>query len=513
MANILGITGFNKKASSSNVLLAAYENDIVNVSSGLGYGLNISGNRVDFERFLDRVFVQDYSIVPKTFNGSTWSREYVPRVMTAKFQQKFKQRMYLGNCKFTAPQAPNDLDGNPVKFPSHVFHSDIFVGNALTWGIEWGQNGRTLANTDLFYLDPSDAPLIQDFIAANIQVGDPLFITSGNSQLASKYYTIAEIKSPYSLRVTEKFPVTATALHYWMGNNYFPVETDDGDEIRALGVHTDDKLLIYKILSMSYYTGNRLAIVPGALGTPSQDSVIAFGNHTYHFHGSNPTISGIYRFDGAQSILISAAIDPFIQGMNSSIYPSVIGWREGRRLRWYIGDTSNANYDISITKACATINTGTDSWDVSPLADGITASTDWFISDRQYSFCGTTDDEVQQMENGNSLNTAAMPFRHTLKPVYPEGTDVINSMKRIQIIGTRCDGVKVDYRIWDDPKNIGRWSSLGELTGDRTELVIPSEYNYGSGIQFSFHETSTNENDYFIEKITLYYEPQTKRLT
>ena len=162
-------------------MLAGYGQDIVNVATGSGYGLNLNtSNDVEFEKFLDRTFFQNFAQIPKTYRTSTnvWTNEHVGRTPRSKYIKKFKSRLYLGYCGFVSPQSILDADGNDVIYPSRVFYSDLFSGPNLTWGIEWGRNGLVQSGTNVFYLQTQGLNyfLNQDFMVRNIKVGDPLTI-------------------------------------------------------------------------------------------------------------------------------------------------------------------------------------------------------------------------------------------------------------------------------------------------------------------------------------------------
>ena len=127
MANIRGLVGFNPTSGTSR-LFAAYGQDVVNVATGLGYSLNLNtSNDVEFEKFLDRVFIQNFSETPKSYRTSTnvWTQEYVGRTPISKYIKEFKSRLYLGYCGFIGPQAPLDINSNAITFPSRVFFSDL----------------------------------------------------------------------------------------------------------------------------------------------------------------------------------------------------------------------------------------------------------------------------------------------------------------------------------------------------------------------------------------------------
>lgn len=512
MASILGIKGFNRSGTSINVLLAAYGNDIVNVSTNTGYGLNLNGNNVEMEVFLDRVFVQNGNDRPISFDGTSFSHAYVGRCLVSKYIKKNKSKIYLGFCSFPSPQAPLDTSNNAITFPSRVFNSDFFKGNNLTWGIEWGRNGRTEAGSPFFNLSATDAPLIQDFVTSNIKIGDSLFITNGNTQLTSKEYKVKNIISPYRLEVTENFPVTTTALHFWVSGNWFDVGTDDNDSIMGFGENYNN-LIILKRLSLWYQTPRELKQVENAFGTSSQRSVINHKRYTYYFHGSEPAITGIYRFDGASSVLISRGIDPYIRGISSALYDNVVGWREGDDLRWYLGATDNTNENIDLDRAVATLSTSLQAWSVDPIADVITCSTRYRKGNREDSYCGTDDDEVLQMGNGNTFNTAPITAILETKVYYPSGTSIINDIPRIQVLGKNTKGIKIKYKLWNAPELVDdNWIGLGELQEDKTELVLPQIHKISSGIQLRTEDMNSLENDGLVEKFTIFFKPIRKRL-
>lgn len=510
--NINGLIGFNPSSGTAR-LFAAYENDIVNVATGTGYGLAINTtNNVEFEPFLDRVFFQNYTDRPLTYRTSTnlWSPEYVGRTMIAKYLKKFKSRLYLGYCAFPAGTAPLDAGSAAITFPSRVFHSDLFQGNTVTWGIEWGRNGKVVSATNIFDLD---LPFAQDFQASNIKVGDPLFITSGSVSLSSdKPYLVTKVDSAHRLIVDRNFPVTASSLHYWVGSNWFDAAADDGDTLTGFGENSN-RLLTLKLLSGFYYTGSQLLKRQGP-GTSFNRSVIndKYGN-TYFFHGSDPNVSGIYKDNGTGAVLISRGISPFIKGMSAANFLLVVAWAEGNELRWYLGNLTNSNYDISMTNAVATYNVDTGAWSVDPIADNITASSQWIVSSQQDSYIGTADSQVLKMNSGNSYNTAAIFSTLETKVYYPAGSEIICQHPWVQVIGRNLKGLRLKYKLWNHPTGVDQeWFPLGEMTDDKTEFPLPVNHRQSSGIQYKFDESGTVENDWYVEKISHFYKPDRSRL-
>lgn len=509
MSNIDGMIGYNKQSSSVNKLFAAYGNDIVDVAAGTGYKLNItSGNKMEFSVFLDHVFFQNKVDRPRTFNGTSWGFTHANHMPLSKYLFPFKSRLYLGNCKFTDLEAPLDESGTGLNFPSRVFYPDLYNTDALTWGLAWGRDGAPIQGTNIFNVISGGDGIPNNFLAQNIKIGDPLFITSfdsGRVLLSRKRYTVAKIPSAYRLETVEKFePSVDTNLHWWVGSNWFDVGTDDNDQITGFG--ENNNILIFKLLSLWVYSGSQLRKVRDAVGTSSQRSVINKNGYTYYFHGSHPKITGIYRFDGSQSVKVSRAIDPFIQGMAAGAYDDVVSWSEGDELRWYIGDLTNANHEISMTKAVATYHTVTGAWDVSPINDAIVARAPWQVSNEEYFYTGTNSDQILKMGIGNAFKTSPIPMRLQTKVYYPLSTDIINEFTHVQVVGRQVKGLLLGYKLWNTPFNVDdTFYPLGMLTGDLTEFTIPDKHRIASGISFEIKEMGTSENDSYVEKITYFF--------
>lgn len=521
MANINGLIGYNS-SGGTNILLAAYGNDIINVATGLGYPLNLTSTAdVEFVRFLDRIFFQNYSETPKTFNGTTWSFAGVRKVPLSKYIHSFKNRVYLGFCKFHGPNAPTSSGIPQITFPSRVFHSDIASTIDMTWGIEWHSYLQTNGGSP--YIQATQPQPLGDgknpppeFKSNNIKVGDPLFITNaGGAQVAEKQYTVQSVESEYRLRLTENIydPGGYNFNSGWVGGNWFDVAPDDGDVITGFG-ENNDRLLIFKLLSLWYYTGSQLKQVPGAPGTSYQRSVIndRYGN-TYYFHGSNPKISGIYKYNGVDSKRISKPIDPFIAGVAAANYDNVVAWGEGPHLRFYLGNLTATNLIDAMTNAVATYNTETGAWSIDPIADAITASTVWRTGNQEDTYLGTSADQVLKADSGNAFKTTAISSTVETKVYYPAGSEIICNLPYIQVIGRNLKGILLKFKLWDDPVYVDQeWISLGECTADKTEFTLPPGHFQASGIQFKVDELGTAENDWYIEKISIFYKPDRSRL-
>lgn len=516
MANADGIVGYNSP-SGTNKLLVAFGNDIIDVATGLGYGLNIaSGNKAQFEVFIDTVFFTNGVDKMRSFVGGAWSDSFsLPKQIIPKYIKKSvnNAQLLIGNCILTPGS------GTALNYKSYVFRSNVpklgkslsgsAIAQSIQWGIESGKCNVTQDTRKVKAVYDSNGRLPY-FKSRGIKVGDPFFLLGGDIG----QYTVASVDSEYELTLNEVIPSsTNTNIDFWVGSNWFPVGTDDNDEIKGFG-ENGSRDLIFKLFSLWYYTRTELKQVKGALGTSAQRSVIndRFGN-TFYFHGSDIGLTGIYRFDGVKSVKASRAIDPFIQGMAASNYAEVVAWEEGNELRFFLGDITNNNENIAMTNAVATLNTATGAWDVSPLADVIKCATKYIASNVQNSYCGTDDSQVLKMNSGNSHNGTPIAVVVETYPVYPAGSEINNNFPFIQVIAKNGTGLRVSYKCWDKPFDIDdRWIPLGELTGDKTEFEPDVKNRLSAGIAFRIEEDGSLENDWVVEKISGFHKADTARL-
>lgn len=494
MANILGLKGFNT-SGGTNLLLAGYGNDIVNVDTGLGYQQNIaSSNNQEMEVFLDRVFWQNFSDSPRTFNGSAWSKTdcVTSKTPKAKFIKRFDVRLYLGYLNYLS-----------TDFASRVWYSNLPENNKITWGLEYGTG---LTQTTLSAVVSSDGA---KFKSKGIVEGDEFVITTGPN---TGSYRVNSVDKETQITLTEALQYTSTVNSFWVGSNYFDVATNNNDVLTWLE-ESNNRLLCFKKHTLHRYDKNSLVMVKGAPGTNSGRSVI---NHnkgvTLYFYGNKQTSNstGIYLYDGVGSKKISNAIERFIKSISPSIYPSIVGIDEGDFAKFYVGNLSDTNdfnpsFNISKTRAVLTYNVVTNDWKIDEIGDVIKVTTKFEESNELSTFIGNDSGQVYETENGYSFGSSTMGFDVELMPFYPRGTEVENNFTRIKIYSRNARGVSVYYKLWNDPYKVDdKFYPLGDLVNNMTEFIINTDHNISSGIQLKFLENGSSESNYYIEKIVVY---------
>lgn len=491
-----GLSGYN--TTTMNQLIGAYGNDIVNVSTGLGFGVNLtSTNDVEFENFLGSLFFQNFVDTPLSFNGTDWSRQHCGKLPLSKYIQSWNERLYLGYIKIGS-----------TTYPSRVWHSDLPINDTIQWGYELGTNLTTKAGSNR--VGSANA----GFKAYNIKVGDPFFITSGSD---AGEYRVEEIISDQQLNLAKyngdsiTLTTTASGVSYWVGSNYFDVERDDGDFITWLESNFN-QLVIFKRESLHRYNGSVRSRVKGAPGTTSGRSVINLRDWTMYFYGAQGNETGFYAYDSTEGFKISNGIQKYIDGMDLSI--SQVAWKEGNLYRCYVGDIDNTDYNISIDKAVITFDYDAKAWSIDPIADVIKVATEFRSGGTKTTFIGADDAQVMQTPLGNTFNGSPINWRFDTKAIYPTGTNYNNTFTKSRVVSENASGVRVSYRRRLTPFNSDdNFTSLGDLRNEMQEFYFPEDKNRSSGVEYRFQGVSTTEPVAVIKKTSTFFRKETTVLS
>lgn len=482
-----GLYGFNKSIGATNVLLAAYGNDIINVDTGAGYGEGLtSTNKAEFATYLDYCFFINGVNATRSLDTTTWSTSGARnRCPIAKYIKNFGTRLYLAY-----------LTVNSEVYPSRVWFTDVPHNNDARWGIEWGTD---LAQTAASAIITSAGAL---FKTHGIKVGDSIFILNENNV---GQHTVKTVDSETQLTLTAVLAANETNSSYIVGSNYFDVRTDDNDYIRGMGENSS-RLLIFKLNSLHRYNGASLLPVSGAPGTSSGRSIANVKEYSLYFHGSKPAKTGIYLYDGESSYKISNPIRPYIDGISATNYPNIVGWEEGNWYRCYVGDIDNSQWNISEDDVVLSYDVSKNKWSVDPIYKTVKCSSVFLESNEEKILIGDDAAGVFQIPSGYSFNATPIPWVVETSPQYPMGSEPLLNFTRIQVISRDAGSVRVRYKLFNRPLGVdGSWSPLGDLKNDKTEFFVPPSHNRASGIAIRFEEDGIRENTQYIEKISIFY--------
>lgn len=494
MPNILALHGYNRSLTAVNKLFSSYGSDIVDVDTNTGYQQNLTPNTAgEFETYLDYAFYVNGVNATRSFNGTSWSTGgIVNHAPIAKYAKSFGVRLFLGYVTIQG-----------TTFPSRVWFTDLPYNYAPRWGLEYGTSLDQTASSKIVTADGTY------FKTYGIKSGDPLFILTGAN---AGQYTVDTVDSSNQLTLVEEMDHTVSNSTFIVGSNYFDVKTDDNDYLRGLGVNSN-RLMAYKLFSLHRYNGSSLIQVPRAPGTSSNVSIVDdVEGYSFYFHGSDTTKTGVYRYDGESAVKVSSGIQAYIDGIASTYYGSVCGWREGEWYRCYVGDITNAQRNISVTKAVLSYNALSNYWSVDPIEKVPVVWTHFLESGADKVFFGDNAAGIYQTPSGYSFDGAPISWVLETGVHYPLGSEAYLKFNRIQVIARDARSVRVRYKLYNAPKDIDdKWYPLGDITNDKTEFVVPPGHSNACGIDFRFEESGIRENTQYIEKVTVFYTFDTSR--
>lgn len=493
MANICGLQGYSGASGSVNKLLAVYGNDIVDVTTGTGYSQNLTANTdAEMDVFLDSVFFTNGIDGVRTFDGTTWSKKHVANCPIGILFRDYLAKMYL-----LAPTI------NGTKYYSKFLESDLPKNNTIEWGIAYG--------TDLAETSGSKevTSATAGFKTRGINIGDPFVIENGAN--AGEYIVEGNI-SDYRLTLTTPMQFTDSSDTFHCGDNLYDVKTDDGDILKWADV-INNRLILFKQNSLHSFNRTSMTEIRG-VGTSSGRSVIPFKDKglIIYWHGSNKDRTGFYMTDSTSSSRLSNPIQDYIDGITSANYDNIVAWREGNIYRAYVGDVTNTARNISITNCVLELDLDNNVWTPGKISHVIKCATLHRESNIENTYIGDDSAQVFKTPSGYSDAGSSVPWYMETKVIYPSGSEIINTINKVQIISRDASGVQVRYKLINNPfASDEDWQGLGEIKYDKTELFIPKNHSKACGIQYRLEKNDAVEPTQLIEKISTFYKPEETR--
>jgi len=392
---------------------------------------------------------------------------------------------------------------NGTKRYSKFLESDLPKNNTITWGITYGTNlAQTQGGKEV-------TSATAGFKAYGINIGDPFIIETG---LNAGEYIVERGISDYRLTLTTPMQFTATGSTFYCGDNFVDVNTDDGDILKWAEV-INNRLILFKQNSLHSYNRTSMTEIRG-VGTSSGRSVVPFKDKglIIYWHGSNKERTGFYMTDSVSSKRISNPIQDYIDGITAANYDNIVAWREGNIYRAYVGDITNAARNISITNGVLELDLDSNIWSPANTHDVVKCATLYRESNVENTYIGDDSAQVYKTPDGNSDDGEPIEWYMEKDDVYPVGSEILNTMNKIQVISRDASGVRVRYKLKNAPfSSDENWQGLGDLKYDKTELIIPKEHSKSCGIGFRLEKNDAAEPTQLIEKISLFHKPEETR--
>lgn len=498
ITDILGLQGLTTGQGAEN-LIAAYGNDyhiwnpVLNSWDGQGI-ITAELTKVRSTVFLDKAFfVNGNNNNVRRYDGvlELWQDETaVKKAPMAEDVKQVGDRVYYAGVYF-----------NNLNFRSKVWYSDLPKNNDLTYGLEYG--------TDLTQIEGSAyvRSASSYFKARNIKVGDPFFISTGGN---IGEYNVQSIEDEKTIVLTEQLKTTVMGSNFWVGGNYVDVNTNDGDALTGIGENRGRKLF-FKKHALYVYNDVSLKPIDGVPGTSSRDTIVNIGSYTYYFNQY-----GIWRTDGANSILISRSLQEYLDGIPATFFDETIAWKAGPSLekyRVFVGDISNINADIEIERCYLEFDTITEECSVGQLPFYPTARTIFSETKLEKVFLGNTDSEIHQTDVGNDDNGDAIPFMAETGWHFPAGAENEIIITKAEVHCREGSGISFQYKLYGTPNTQEKqWHGLTDVKDTVTtiDLTGRENNNIGRGINIQFKSNDIDKPP-IIERIDIIWRPITKR--
>lgn len=498
--NILGSGSLNT-SGGTNKLLAfsgtdAYVYDSSDGSWDAQSRTYTAAQRFETASFLDQLFVVNgLTDAPENYNGTSWSTSTnVTNMPKGKFIIEDKLRLYVFNINI-------DNGGN---FPSRFWYSDLPKNNSIVWDFESGDDLGTTASSGVVTSAGSS------FLANGIKVGDPFFITS-DADVGE--YEVKSVDSETQITLTESLGATDTNVSFWVGGNWEDVARDNSDVGMGMGKNSD-KVLFFKRFSLHKWTkgntdaDNTLIPVKGVPGTTSHRSIVNARDWTFYFSDT-----GMWRFDGTSSQLMSNPIQEVIDGITAANKLLAVGWVVSDRIvKMYVGDVSNADTGLSITNCIICYDAFSNAWWVEEYDDIIRCSTRWVESNELKNFIFSGDGECFQSEKGNTYNGNAFPMEIETWFYFPLAPEVSVNFTRFKTYTEHGREISCLYKLAYFNSEHGyrvddEWRRLKPKykTEYEQEWMVDSEDNRASGFAIKFIESSSTNARPTIERIAAFY--------
>ena len=502
MAKIYGIGSINNSLGV-NKLVAVKNSQHYVWNSGTGAWDSQSlfvpfGDKVEFAVSLDKLFAVNRLSATRTYDGNTWvtSGGLVDKAPRGAYVMPFNVRNYIADII---------LHGAGNSFRSRIWYSDLPTTDQqhLTWGFEQGSS-LTMTAASAIVTDTA-----AKFLTRSIKVGDPFTIVGINGG----EYTVSSVDSETQLTLTSTLTNSGTAP-YWVGGNYLEYQTNNSDYIRGMGQNSQ-KLLAFKKNSLGRSDGiSSMQDVKSAPGTTSHRSIVNIGEYTFYFH---PT--GIWRYNGVGSTVISGPIWDYIAGISSSNYPDIVGWNESERyLKMAVGDITNNATGLSVTNCVLVLDTIDNQWSIETKAILPTAITTFEESNAINTYVGASDGNVYQMDTGVSWNGVNMPSDITTGAIFPMSPEILVEFTRALAFAAPSLGLTGRYKLlYELDKRIQKrfrefntnTKDGGSFGGkDMVEWRFDNDHRIASGVEIFIEESSQSES-YLFERLSIFYKNPT----
>jgi hypothetical protein len=274
----------------------------------------------------------------------------------------------------------------------------------------------------------------------------------------------------------------------------------DGQKGRGLINHRG-RLVIFKEDSIYRYSNN--SNEPESIidvGTHSDLSIVKFNSLYFH----HPT--GIYKMGVGEPVLISQAVDKYLDGMSVSNWDNVASGRDNRNVYFWIGDVTindpfEFDYNTTYTDVVLVLNVFTGAWSV---FTGWNARSWCFDKDNGNCYYATAAGKIFKINTNyadvDGTTVTPIHFGVVFHPEdlgYPE---LDKELGKVVVGGQYQSGILMG----DSPANLFQEGQLDGGFGEANASFTGKEM--WAGIYESYTDNPPRIKDFIMDKINLYDE-------
>ncbi len=282
-------------------------------------------------------------------------------------------------------------------------------------------------------------------------------------------------------------PSNANAITWDTTNDWFFVETNDGDNITGL---TKNKvyLIIFKENSMHRYDGTQgatsLRPISWNLGAVSQESIVVDENLILFY-----SRKGVCMFSGSQPQVISRAMQPIIDRVNQANLGDICAGMWGDHYLCYVGTLTSAlpGDSTALTNVMLDYDISQNVWTYHSTPDAPRAFSTYISSGERLLSFGDSNGEVFTWDSGTTDDGTAIATNIELL-IWPSGPETLNTFQSIFFFG---NGDLGDVN-WQFKVDNGTYSTAVSLDDNYSQkhFADPSTDPLGRELGMKFSESA-----------------------
>lgn len=397
-----------------------------------------------------------------------------------------------------------------------ALNTDLYVWSGSAWtaqsqSLTADAKGRGTDFVDyFFYANYSDATRSYSGSAWSTSTNvtsapKAKFVESYRNRLYLGYGNVSSTAYPSRVYYSS-LPDSSQAITWDTDNDYFDVETEDGDVLTALAKNKI-YLLVFKEGSMHRYdgtTGNTsLRPISWNLGAVSQESVVVDENIVLAY-----SRKGVTMYRGSKPEVISRPVQPFIDRVNQANLGDICAGIHGDHYLCYIGTLTSAlpGDSAALTNVVLDYDIPQNLWTYHTIPDAIKVFSNYTSSGAKLLSLGDSNGEVFTWDSGTTDDGTDIATNIELV-MWPNGPEVLTTLQNIFFFGNSSLG-DLSYKFAVDGGDYSTANSLSanyaqKHFGDAT--IKP----YGRELKIQLSEAD-GTNQWRIDGISVEHEVSTQ---